>query len=95
MLSCLDGGVPGVDGAVERGRSGACAAGVILIRLPSDGWGVDGLGFGSLWDSGACGVGNGDCEGLGLGASEEVAAPSPDGEAGVGFESFARRLLRI
>lgn len=98
MLSCLaDGGVPDEDGAAECGLSGTEDAGVTLIRLPSGCSGVCGLDAGSLCGSGACCAGNGVCEGEGFEEFEgESAAPSLDvGPSGVGFESFARRLLRI
>lgn len=37
MLSIFcGGGVLGAEGAADRGRSGVAAAGVILIRFPSD-----------------------------------------------------------
>lgn len=98
MLSGFaDGGVPTVDGAVERGRSGADTAGVIFIRLPSGFCGVDATGDGAVGDLvDDCWVGSGDREGEGLeefgGESEE---PSALDAAGTGFASLARRLLRI
>lgn len=43
MLSIFcGGGVLGAEGAADRGRSGVAAAGVILIRFPSDCCGVCG-----------------------------------------------------
>lgn len=77
------------------------AVGVIFIRFPSDG---SGLGDGA-WELDVLVVPVCGCEGTGnwgvelLGCVGVVGAlesePSPPGEEGVGFPSFARRLLRI
>lgn len=87
--------MPGVDGAVERGRSGAGVAGVILIRFPSNRWGVCAVDGEAGRESLDAFWRIGDREGEEIaefgGESDE---PSPD-EAGTGFESLASRLLRI
>lgn len=91
MLSTFcGGGVPEVEGAADRGRSGVLMAGVILIRLPSDCCGVGGVLSKRFSDW----VDTGECDGDVLAElCAEVEEPSAGGW--VGFESFARRLLRI
>lgn len=79
--------------------------GVIFIRFPSDGCRCcSGRGDGA-WELGVLVVPVCGCEGAGnwgvelLGCVGVVGTlesePSPPGEEGVGFPSFARRLLRI
>jgi hypothetical protein len=96
MLSCFaGGGVPGEEGAGERGFSGAEVAGEIFIRLPSEGCGVCVVDAGPLCGSDCFCADKGDRVGDGLEAfADESAAPSVV-EEGAGFESLARRLLRI
>lgn len=98
VSSALGGGGVLETGVTGRDRSAATlaeAAGVILILLPSDCWG-SGRGEGAVelgllvgLDCDREGSGGGFvCEGL------PDSAPSA-GAGGVGFPSFARRLLRI
>jgi len=95
MLSCFVGGVVPEEGAGERGFSETEVAGVILIRLPSESCGLCVVDAGPPCGSVDFCADKGVRVGEGLEAfTDESAAPSVVEDA-VGFESFARRLLRI
>ena len=90
MLSIFcGGGVLEAEGAADRGCSDVAAAGVILIRFPSDCCGVGGALKRRL---GGC-ADSGDCDGDVL--AELCADSEVPSEDWAGFESFASRLLRI
>lgn len=85
----------GEDCAGERGNSEADAAGVILIRLPSESPGDCVVDGGPFCGSDDLCADKGDRLGEGLEAFADESAGPSFGEGGVGLESFARRLLRI